>query len=194
MFLSVPDESVFVGVHERSRRRVATALERLESTYGPFEVKEDRHEVVAQRYEAIRERFEAGSIGYAGVWVTNRMGEVLLIDEAGRDGWSEPTGKHRPDERLAETALREVREETGVECEITGVALAHVVEMVDAESPARPPVVQLVLAFAGTHLEGTPEPGEENIRQARWWSDHPKTLVFEGLRSIEIPASRDEVS
>lgn len=180
-----------MGIHERSRQRVATALDRLETTYGPFDVQEDRYEVPTERYEAIRDRFEAGSVGYAGVWVTNESGEVLLIDEAGREGWSEPTGKHRPEERLAETALREVREETGVECEITGVALAHVVEMADAGSPESPPIVQLVLAFAGTHLEGTPEPGEKNIREVRWWGDHPETLVFEGLREIEIPASMD---
>ena len=169
-----------------------SALDRLEAEYGPFDVREDRYEVPTVRYESIRERFETGSVGYAGVWVTNDDGEVLLIDEKGRAGWSEPTGKHRPGERLEETALREVREETGVECELTGVALAHVVEMVDAESPDRPAIVQLVLAFAGTHLEGTPEPGEGKIREVRWWREHPETLVYEGLRDVEIPAAEDE--
>jgi ADP-ribose pyrophosphatase YjhB (NUDIX family) len=189
--LPLRDESAFVGLHDRSRRRVDAALERLEADYGPFEVHEDRYAVPTDRYEAIRERFEAGSIGYAGVWVTNDEGEVLLIDEAGREGWSEPTGKHRPDERLEETARREVREETGVESEITGVALAHVVEMVDAENPDRPSIVQLVLAFAGRYLGGTPAPSEEKIRQVRWWREHPETLVYEGLRNVDIPAGDD---
>ena len=179
-------------IHERSRRRVEDALDRLETTYGPFDVHEDRYEVPTDRYEAIRERFEGGSIGYAGVWVTNADGEVLLIDEAGRDGWSEPTGKHQAGERLEETALREVGEETGVECEITGVALAHVVEMADADSPERPSIVQLVLAFAGTHVAGTPRPREEHISDVRWWREHPETLVYEGLRSIEIPAANGD--
>lgn len=166
-------------------------LDRLESTYGSFDVREDRYEVPSDRYEPVRDRFGEGSIGYAGVWVTNDDGEVLLIDEEGREGWSEPTGKHRPDERLEETALREVREETGVECEITGVALAHVVEMADAEDPDRPSIVQLVLAFAGDYLAGTAEPGEEKIRQVRWWREHPETLVYEGLREVEIPAATE---
>ena len=178
-------------LHDRSRRRVDAALDRLEADYDPFDVHEDRYAVSTDRYEAIRGRFDAGSIGYAGVWVTNDEGEVLLIDEEGREGWSEPTGKHRPDERLEETARREVREETGVECEITGVALAHVVEMVDAGNPGRPSIVQLVLAFAGDYLEGTAEPGEAKIRQVRWWREHPETLVYEGLRDVEIPAEDD---
>lgn len=179
-------------IHERSRRRVQATIDRLEADYGPFDVREDRYEVPTARYESIRDRFEAGSVGYAGVWVTNDDGEVLLIDEAGREGWSEPTGKHRPDERLEETALREVREETGVVCEITGVALAHVVEMVDAGNPDRPSIVQLVLAFAGEYLDGTPEPGEEKIRQVRWWREHPETLVYEGLRDVKISAAEEE--
>ncbi|MFW5938371.1 MAG: NUDIX hydrolase [Halanaeroarchaeum sp.] len=177
-----------MGLHDRSRRRVDAVLDRLEAQYGPFDVHEDRYAVASGRYEAIRARFEAGSVGYAGVWVTDDDGRVLLIDEEGRAGWSEPTGKHRPEERLEETARREVREETGVECEITGVALAHVVEMADAKDPDRPPIVQLVLAFAGDYLAGTPEPGEAKIRQVRWWSEHPETLVYEGLRDVEIPA------
>jgi len=180
-----------VTIHDRSRRRVRAALDRLEADYGSFDVHEDRYAVPTDRYEAIRDRFEAGSVGYAGVWVTNDEGEVLLIDEDGREGLSEPTGKHRPEERLEETARREVREETGVECEITGVALAHVVEMADAENPDRPSIVQLVLAFAGTYLEGTPEPGEAKIRQVRWWREHPETLVYEGLREVEIPVEDD---
>jgi ADP-ribose pyrophosphatase YjhB (NUDIX family) len=57
-----------------------------------------------------------GSVGYAGVWVTNDEGGVLLSDGERREGWSEPTGKHRPEERLEETARRRVREETEYVC------------------------------------------------------------------------------
>ncbi|MFT4890571.1 MAG: hypothetical protein ACI9YT_001487 [Halobacteriales archaeon] len=50
----------------------------------------------------------------------------------------------------------------------------------------------MVLAFAGTYLGGTPEPGEESIGAVKWWREHPETLVYEGLREVEIPAADEE--
>ena len=62
-----------------------------------------------------------------------RDGEVLLI-RRGREPrmgeWSLPGGRIEPGERAAEAALRELREETGVEAEILGL-----VDVVDGLFP-----------------------------------------------------------
>jgi ADP-ribose pyrophosphatase YjhB (NUDIX family) len=177
-----------VNIESESRRRVETELDRLESTYGTFRCHEDEWAAPTEQYEAVRERFEAGVVGFAGVWMTNEDGEVLLVSDIGREGWSEPVGKQEPGERLEETALREVREETGVDCRLDGVALVHVLRVRDADRPSRPTVVQMVVAFDGSYLGGTPRATDERIQEVRWWSEHPESLIYDGLAELDIPA------
>lgn len=70
-------------------------------------------------------------VGVAGV-IWNEAGEVLLIRRVNppRAGqWSLPGGKVERGETLHQALLREIREETGLEVEILG--LAGVAEIVD---------------------------------------------------------------
>jgi ADP-ribose pyrophosphatase YjhB (NUDIX family) len=55
------------------------------------------------------------------VVVTNAEGEVLLIRRSDNDNWAVPGGAIDLGESLTQAALRETREETGIECEVTGL-------------------------------------------------------------------------
>jgi ADP-ribose pyrophosphatase YjhB (NUDIX family) len=55
------------------------------------------------------------------VVVTNSAGEVLLIRRSDNDNWAVPGGAIDLGESLVQAAVRETREETGVDCEITGL-------------------------------------------------------------------------
>jgi ADP-ribose pyrophosphatase YjhB (NUDIX family) len=55
------------------------------------------------------------------VVVTNADGEVLLIRRSDNDNWAIPGGAIDLGESLTQAAVRETREETGIECEITGL-------------------------------------------------------------------------
>lgn len=171
-----------------SRGRVEDALARLADDYGDFEVTTDAWDVGIEPYERTLDRFAAGTVGGAGAWVSNDAGEVLLVRERG--AWSEPAGKHEPGETLEETARREVAEETNVECVLTGVALAQVVEV---DHPERPALYRLVVTFRARHEGGDPSPAEGEIDEVRWWSTHPANLQYDALERLAIPAGTNGV-
>jgi ADP-ribose pyrophosphatase YjhB (NUDIX family) len=56
------------------------------------------------------------------VAVTNEAGEILLIRRSDNDNWALPGGGVDIGESLAEAGARETLEETGIECEITGLS------------------------------------------------------------------------
>jgi hypothetical protein len=80
---------------EDSRGRVAD-FERVEDfrdRYDDFGRVEERRELPPDGYEAHRRRIGAAVNGGAGVWLTNDGGSVLLVRDAGDDGWVDPGGK-----------------------------------------------------------------------------------------------------
>jgi 8-oxo-dGTP diphosphatase len=90
-----------------------------------------------------------------------RGDEVLLVHRPRYDDWSFPKGKARSRrESDAATALREVREETGLACEL-GEPLPDVTY---TDSLGRPKVVRYWRMLAGA---GTFEPGDE-VDEVRW--------------------------
>lgn len=60
----------------------------------------------------------AGGVVWNGVWPAT---EVLLCHRSADHLWALPKGTPEPGESIQETALREVREETGVEVEMDAV-------------------------------------------------------------------------
>jgi ADP-ribose pyrophosphatase YjhB (NUDIX family) len=55
------------------------------------------------------------------VVVTNDARELLLIRRSDNDNWAVPGGAVDLGESLTEAAVRETREESGIDCEITGL-------------------------------------------------------------------------
>ncbi len=87
-----------------------------------------------------------------------RGDEVLLIRRGNppRQGeWSLPGGRIEPGERAAEAALRELREETGVEAEIVG--LVDVVDGVFPEAQRH----YVLIDYAAEWRSGEPVAGDD---------------------------------
>ncbi|PJN37944.1 NUDIX hydrolase [Streptomyces sp. CB02959] len=53
--------------------------------------------------------------------VRNRDGHLLLIHKTDNNLWALPGGGHDIGEAIADTVMREVREETGIEVEVDGI-------------------------------------------------------------------------
>lgn len=175
-------------ITERSRRRVADALDRLEAEYAPFEVVEKTWDRPPKAYDSVAERFEDGTLGGAGAWIRNDAGEVVLVRHEGDSSWSDPGGKQEPDESLEATARRETREEAGVEVELTGIRQAHRIEIRD-ERDEEPPVHRLIVIFDAEYVSGELRPREGEIADVRWWSERPDDLLYPELAEFPVPAA-----
>lgn len=118
-----PDrEKVATNLRERARRVRSRMLER----YGDAP---EREPVVADPENFSAPKSFPGSVdeqleyfgGVGGLAVVDD-GRVLCVEVGYHDvGWTTPGGAQDPGETLAETALRETREEANVEAAITGV-------------------------------------------------------------------------
>lgn len=178
------------SIDERSRERVRALLDRFERTYDGFERVEKTWEHSPERYRALVRRFEAGAAGGAGVWITNERGAVLLARNEGDDGWADPGGKVDADETFETAAKREVREETGVDCRITGLCEVHVIENRHADGD-EPPVFTAIAVFRGEYTGGKPRPREGEIAAVDWFESPPPEVLYEEVRQRPYPASQE---
>ncbi|MGH3221595.1 MAG: NUDIX hydrolase [Streptosporangiaceae bacterium] len=55
------------------------------------------------------------------VVVVNDAGEILLIRRSDNDNWAVPGGAIDLGESMVQAAVRETREETGIDCQVTGL-------------------------------------------------------------------------
>ncbi len=108
-----------------------------------------------------------------------RDGSVLLVHRPKYDDWSLPKGKCKRGESDEACALREVEEETGLECEIE-----RTLGESRYEGPTGPKVVRW---FLMRPLDGEFEPGDEVDRVA--WvpiRDAPGRLTFDpGVEQLD---------
>lgn len=95
-----------------------------------------------------------------GVVVINPTGEVLLIrrgEEPNKGMWSIPGGKQEAGETLAETAHREVAEETGVT--VTDLVLIDVVDLIRRDAEGALERHYALIDYAARYQAGSPTAG-----------------------------------
>ncbi|MFI6026385.1 NUDIX hydrolase [Amycolatopsis magusensis] len=102
------------------------------------------------------------------VVIRDDAGRVLLIHKIDNDLWALPGGGHDAGERITETAVREVREETGLDVEIvrligTYTDPRHVMAYDDGEVRQ-----QFSLCFEGRWTGGQPREDGTETKAVRW--------------------------
>ena len=122
----------------RSRRAVDARIAGLEAEFGSFPVVDWTAVNHPDYFDRGVDVFEAGHRGGAAVCVTDDDRRLLFIRQPRRPETGVfPGGSHESGESFPETARREVWEETGVDCELTGVWRAVRKRYVDDDDPAR---------------------------------------------------------
>jgi ADP-ribose pyrophosphatase YjhB (NUDIX family) len=99
--------------------------------------------------------------------VRNDRGELLMIHRTDNDLWALPGGGHDIGESISDTVVREVREETGIEVEVTGLLgiytnPRHVMAYDDGEVRQ-----QFSISFSARPIGGELTTSSES-RQVRW--------------------------
>jgi ADP-ribose pyrophosphatase YjhB (NUDIX family) len=102
------------------------------------------------------------------VVVVNEAEDVLMIRRSDNDNWAVPGGAIDLGESVVQAAVRETREETGIECEITGLVgiytdPKHVI-LYTSNGEARQ---EFSILLIGVASGGEPTPSSESS-EVRW--------------------------
>lgn len=102
------------------------------------------------------------------VGVRNEHGAILLIHKIDNDLWALPGGGHDAGEYIADTAVREVREETGINVEVSGVVGLytnphHVMKYDDGEVRQ-----QFSICFSARMLGGEAREDGTETKEVKW--------------------------
>ncbi|GJF07282.1 NUDIX domain-containing protein [Pseudonocardia sp. D17] len=130
------------------------------------------------------------------VAVRDNAGRLLLIHKIDNGYWALPGGGHDPGERITDTAVREVREETGIGVRITGLVGTytdprHVMAYDDGEVRQ-----QFSLCFRAVPLGRSemPQPDGTETKAASWVepADVPGLWIHPSMR-LRISHALDEL-
>ena len=102
-------------------------------------------------------------------FVMNEDGRILMIHRTDNDRWALPGGGHDIGESIADTVVREVREETGIDVEVTGIVGTytdprHVIAYDDGEVRQ-----QFAICFAARPVGGEKHTSDESS-EVEWVS------------------------
>lgn len=109
-------------------------------------------------------------------------GKVLVVHRPRYDDWTLPKGHVEDGESWQDAALREVREETGYACSVTGPPV-----LVSYLLPGGgPPVVKVVLMYPMTVVGDGPLDHDDEVDVVAWWpvSRAAATLTYQGERDL----------
>ncbi|HEX6074586.1 MAG TPA: NUDIX domain-containing protein [Micromonosporaceae bacterium] len=95
--------------------------------------------------------------------VAKDTGQFLLICRTDNGNWALPGGAMDPGESMTQAAVREVEEETGVRCEVTGLVGVytnpHHVILYTSNNEVRQ---EFSLVYSARHIDGEPRPSDES--------------------------------
>ncbi len=129
--------------------------------------------------------FSAGGIvlQYKQDKLLNDIWEVLLIKSSGKGYWQFPKGHIEKGQTTQEAAVREVKEEGGIEAEILAkVGQSKYVYLTKEQEK----VSKVVMLFLMKYLSGDPKDHDQEVSEAKWVesTEALKLLTFTQDRAL----------
>ena len=131
------------------------------------------------------------SAGGAAFRETDGRLEVALVLMIPEMRWQLPKGIIDPGETPEHAALREVREEAGIECELIEPIETIEYWFVDSRSGTQVRIHKFVHFYLMRYVSGDVADHDHEVAEARWFSvkDAVEALAFEQERSLVVVAA-----
>ncbi|WP_435154351.1 NUDIX hydrolase [Haladaptatus sp. DFWS20] len=139
--------------------------------------------VPAENFATIKETIESGRDKWVGVAVVDDDGRVLLVENGWSDGWIVPGGTVEMNETLADAAVREVTEETGVSVELDRPFLVEYQTFTHDNTEISGYFVLFGATTSETEIGADLGIEGETIHDARWFTDLPEITHHEAVES-----------
>lgn len=139
----------------------------------------------------IRHEVSAGGVAYRRSGATT---EVALVRVGEQPRWQLPKGLVDSGERPEQAAVREVREETGIEAELVGPLDTIEYWYVDRWSADRARVHKRVHFFLLRYRGGDVADHDQEVHEAKWFEigEAAKALAFESERRV-VARARERI-
>lgn len=180
---------------------VQREIDRLHSEYGDVPIETNHHSVSSDVFEDIIEHVRNGYVGGAYVWVVRSPEDapplsdsmpadaagdrqrVLMILNRGDEAWGLAGGGREEGESFEDAAIREVEEETNINCTLTDLFfLCHAVTT-SAHRDER--VHTLFVFFDGRYESGEIAVQGGELNGAAWFADPPARILPANERRAE---------
>ena len=183
-----------------NREEITRQIATLQDRHGeaPVEREDLPFELPPGRFRDVVERARTETLNSSYVWVrrtpdqfpdpsasspdsaaVTRPRVLFIYNRADDHTWTVPGGEQEPGESFGETALRELREETGIEATITGLRKIHD----DVAVPAEPveiatfePVHAIYPIFEADYVYGKLDIQAEELYGGAWFDRMPDSL------------------
>ncbi|MFB6270239.1 MAG: NUDIX hydrolase [Halobacterium sp.] len=181
---------------------VADRIEALRDEYGDVPVDDGVVEVPPDEFPEYVQNARDGYVGSAYAWVVRQPGQAgdpsetysggeetreraLLILPRGKSEWGVPGGGREGDESFEETAVREVREEAGVDCEITGLWYVEHLRWVSEDDADDRVSHTMHVFFDAAYVGDTISVQQAEVDGAAWFAESPARLDEYAQRRAE---------
>lgn len=116
----------------------------------------------------------------AVAWIFDDLGRLLVVQLHGRDLWGLPGGGIEPDETPQEAVVREVREETGLEVRVDGLADVFGGPQLHHTYVGGDEGAYVMIAFQCSIIGGQAQPDGEEVTDLRY-------ITLADLERLSVP-------
>lgn len=163
-----------MSLTRETRRQVDAHRRALHEEYAAAPVFEESFEISRERFDDMARVAPDGYL-HGGAAFVVAEGNLLLQRRADTGEWGVPGGGWEDGETFAETAVREVREETGIECSVVGLRVHHHQRWVAAERDET--IHSLGAFFEADYLDGTLRATDDDVDEVGWFTSLPADVA-----------------